>query len=214
MPAASAQRTSRGKVTLDDSAVADLSFFAGPNRSKKHRAAILLAENEKSQIAIAKELKIARSTLQEWMANEDFAAVQKMYEDEIIADALRLPIAKQTERVAVLNDLLQTYRQIQQQRGETYGAAALTPEEAARSIFGTDTPPWAASGMFVAQPKIAASGKTVTEWAFDKALDSAIKDTLKHAAQELGQWAEKREVSGPGGESLTIILTEREDGPQ
>jgi hypothetical protein len=48
--------------------------------------------------------------------------------------------------------------------------------------------------MYVAQPKIAATGKTVTEWAFDKPLDSALKETLKQAAQELGQWEDRASV--------------------
>lgn len=96
---------------------------------------------------------------------------------KIIADALRLPIAKKHQRITELNDLNQRYRQI-------------ITERAARHAAEDDAPAEASSGMLVRQPKISASGKVVTEWAFDKSLDSAIKETHKQAAQELGQWEE------------------------
>lgn len=208
------QRKSRADATLDDRVVADLPFFTGRNRTKKHKAAILLAEDELTDRQIAEKLKMARSVLSEWKLNPDFAAVQKMYEDEIIAEALQLPIAKKTERLRGLNDLVTRYWQVIEQRGKTYSLRAESPEEAALNVFGTSTPPWAASGMYVEQPKIAANGKTVTEWAFDKALDSAIKDAYREAAAETGQRTEKHEHTGPEGAPLTVILTEREDGPR
>lgn len=41
-----------------------------------------------------------------------------------------------------------------------------------------------------------------------------FRELEKQAAQDTGQWTEKREVSGPGGEPFAIIFRERADGPQ
>lgn len=207
-------KTTRKTATLDTSVVAGLSFFAGQNRTKKHKAAILLAEDDLSDEAIAAELKIARSTLSEWKTEPEFAQVIGDYQGRIIAQALKLPIAKRHERIRQLNDLNDTYWQIKRERATRYAAeVADTPESAMRGVFGDSTPAEAATGMLVRQPKIAASGKTVVEWQFDKALDSAIKETHKQAAQELGQWSEKSEVTTDGGLLVEIVGIADEDMP-
>jgi hypothetical protein len=184
------------------------------NGTKRDRVAILLADDSLSDDAIAKDLGIGRRTIGRWKQDSDFAALVGDYRGKIIAEALRLPIAKKHERIRILNDLQDSYLTTKHLRGKTYEQIAQTPEEAAREIFGGGTPPWAATGMYLQQPKIAASGKTVVEWAFDKALDSAIKETQKQAATELGQWSEKREVSGPGGGPVVVreIHVPRPDG--
>lgn len=195
MPAASRQRKSRADAKLDASVVADLDFFTGPNRTKKHRAAILLAEDEMTDREIAADLNISRTTIHEWKHEPEFQQVMGDYAGQIIAEALKLPIARKHVRVKELNDLNERYHRIIEARAERHAAAlADSPESAARAIFGDVTPAEAATGLLVAQPKIAANGKTVTEWAFDKSLDSAIKETHKQAATELGQWQERTAV--------------------
>ena len=62
-------------------------------------------------------------------------------------------------------------------------------------MFGSMTPPWAATGKYVEQPKISANGTIVTEWAYDRALETSINEKLKQAAQELGQWQENVNVN-------------------
>lgn len=194
MASSPAQPKSRADAKLDATVVTDLAFFFGPNRAKKHKAAILLAEDDLSDREIAAKLKMSRSTLHEWKQESEFQQVMGDYHGSIVAEALKLPIAKRTERVRVLNELHESYLETKHLRGETYKLAADTPEEAARQIFGGGTVPWARTGMYVQQPKISASGKTVVEWAFDSSLDSAIKSTQKQAAQELGQWEDKSSV--------------------
>lgn len=184
MPAASRQRKNARRVETSR------------NFTKKQRAAILLAEDELSDEKIAETVGVSRRTLATWKLDPDFAAEVGGYAGKIIADALRLPIAKKHKRIAELNDLNERYHRIIAARAERHAAAlAESPEAAMRAVFGDVTPAEAATGMLVAQPKIAANGKTVTEWAFDKSLDSAIKETHKQAATELGQWTEKSEVA-------------------
>jgi hypothetical protein len=168
------------------------------NDAKRELAAILLANDEmrpihqpkRSDQVIAEEIGVSRATITRWKRDPEFDAMKQDARGKIIADALRLPIAQKHDRIRRLNDLYESYWEIRRLRGETYAQSADSPEEAARRVFGTNTPPWAATGMMLAQPKISANGTIVTEWAFDKALDSAIKEAMKQAAQETGQWEE------------------------
>lgn len=183
------------------------------NVTKRDRAAILLAEDELTDEAIAAEVGVQRRTLARWKNDPEFAALVGDHHGRIVAQALKLPIAKKHERIKQLNALNERYWRIIEQRAATYGEMADTPEEAARKMFGSETVPWADTGMLVQQPKIAASGKTVVEWAFDKALDSAIKETHKQAATELGQWVEKSEVDGLEPPVIQIVGMPDEDLP-
>lgn len=196
MAQAAGQRTSRADGKLDTAILADLPFFTGPNRTKKHKAAIHLAEGRLTQRQIAATLSMSRSTLNEWKDDPDFQAVQAVYEEEIRAESLQFAIADKTERLRGLDALNTTYWQIKQARAERHRAERQdTPEAAMRGVFGDVTPAEAETGMFVRQPKIAANGTIVVEWAFDKALDSAIKETYREAAAELGQRTEKHEIA-------------------
>lgn len=205
------QRKSRAGAKLDSRVVADLPFFAGTNRAKKHRCAILMAEGNLNDRQIARELKIARSTLQEWKADPDFIEVREDYEHAFRAEVMQYAIANKRERMKQLQDLNETYWQIKDQRAARYAAEAEdTPENAVRGVFGDETPAEAATGMLVRQPKIAANGKTVVEWAFDKALDSAIKETLKQASQEAGDDEQTLNVNHSGDVNLALSETVRE----
>ena len=165
------------------------------NATKRHKAAILLAEDEMTDEQIAAAVRIHRATLDRWKNDPEFAALVGDHRGRIVAEALKLPIAKKHKRVAELNDLNERYHRIIAERAARHAAALEdSPEAALRAVFGDVTPREAATGMLVAQPKIAANGKTVVEWAFDKSLDSAIKETHKQAATELGQWTEQTKV--------------------
>lgn len=182
------------------------------NRSKKIRAAILLAEDELIDEQIAAEVGISRRQLGTWKTDPDFNALVDGYVGEITAQALKLPIAKKLTRVRELDDLRKSYWQIKDQRGAAYAELLKdTPDNAMMREFGHSVPEWAMTGMLLAQPKIAANGKTVTEWAFDKALDSAIKETHRQAAQELGQWVDKGEVNIGGSLRREYVIVSGDD---
>ena len=179
------------------------------NATKRQRAAILLAEDELTDEQIAAAVRVHRATLDRWKHDPEFAALVGDHRGRIIAEALKLPIAKKHQRVRELNDLNQRYHRIIAERAQRHAHDLNdSPETATRAIFGDVTPAEAATGMLVAQPKIAANGKTVTEWAFDKALDSAIKETHKQAAQELGQWEETLNVNHAGTIEQEYIIVQ------
>lgn len=176
------------------------------NGANRERAAILIADDDlkpiqqprRSDQAIADEIGVHRNTIVRWKRDPEFQAMIQDAKGKIKADALRLPIAQKLERIRILNDGLMGDLEARRLRGETYAQRAGTPAEAAREVFGSSTPPWAATGKFVEKPKISANGTIVTEWAYDSALESQINEKLKQAAQELGQWDENINVNHGG----------------
>ncbi len=193
--------------------MADLPFFS-QNRTKKHQAAILLAEDQLTDEAIAEAVGVTRRTVAEWKTHPEFLQVIGDYTGAIIGEALKLPIAKKHERISQLNKLNESYWQIINDRAERHaGEVEDTPENAAARMFGDFTPAEAATGMLVKQMKIAANGKTVTEWVFDKALASEIRDTHKQAAQELGQWTEQSKVEMDGGMRIEVVGVSDDEMP-
>lgn len=174
------------------------------NGAKRDKAAILFADDElrtspgKRRTAqdVADEIGVSRRTITRWKDDPEFRAMIQDAKGKITADALRLPIAQKLERVRILNDSLMGDLEAKRLRAEHY--AALRDDNAGSAMmqdFGFAIPAWAATGKFVAQPKIAANGKTVVEWAYDRALETSINEKLKQAAQELGQWEENVNVN-------------------
>ena len=91
-------------------------------------------------------------------------------------------IAMQEYRIARLADIEQRYVQLIEER-----AAALDGKV-----------PGGGTGLLVQQTKVVRSGddvEIVHEYKADTAVTKEIRETLKQAAQELGQWTENRNVT-------------------
>lgn len=216
MAASTQQRKSRADAKLDHRLVADLPFFAESNRVKKHKAAIYLAEDELTDRELCKSLNISTSTLHEWKQDADFQSVVDHYRSEIVADTLKLPIARKYERVKTLNDVhdgLLFIKATRSRRIREELAEGDSAVNATRRIFGDATPEEAASGLMVREESMSASGKKVVNYKLDSALIKAITDVEKQAAQELGQWTEQSSVEQTGGMRIEIVGIADEDMP-
>src|SRR3984893_15471388 len=79
---------------------------------------------------------------------------------------------------------------------------AACPERGTGPRIHSDYPGGGATGMLVKDYR----GKNAEQeiWKFDAALEAQIKDTLKQAAIEEGQWTEKREAKGALGINVII----------
>ena len=186
MAARAGQRKSRAadRVTQSDAirdktailfAADDLRDPAAPHRSDQ---------------SIADEVGVSRSTITRWKRDPEFQAMIQDARAKIKADALRLPMAQVHERVKVIDRLTGKLLEAVDLRAKTYAAMADTPEEAARQMFGSSTPPWAATGLYVAKQKISASGKVVTDWEADTATIREVRANFEHIAKQLQQWDE------------------------
>lgn len=172
----------------------------------KRRAAVLVAEDDLTDAAIAAEVGVHRITLEKWKRNPDFAAQVGDHAGEIARNMLRLAIAKKHKRVSTLDDLHRRANTVIHERAKRYAASADTAEQSARRVFGNDTPPEAATGILVKQESITPQGLISTEWKFDAALFREIRALEQQAAQELGQWVEKSETTHDATESFLEAL--------
>ncbi len=173
------------------------------------RAAELLAADTATDEAIAVSVAVSRRTLGLWKRIPAFAArieerraaQRAAIEDEGIADKRR--------RIACLNERHGLMARV---------IAARAQEHAA--VPGGDT------GLLVREPKLvkvydvkhgrsggAADDEALTptgrvqivhEYAVDTALLAELRATEKQAAQEAGQWTEKRELTGKDGGPLRV----------
>ena len=148
----------------------------------KERAAVLVAEDDLSDAAIADTLGINRRQLTRWRQHPEFAARVAEHVSALEAAMMRLAIAKKRRRVARLERDWQRMQDLIDARAEEMA-----------DVTGGDT------GLLVRQTKVVGTGKNVQiieEYVFDRALIAELRDTEKQAAQELKQWSETVDHGG------------------
>lgn len=185
---------------------------------KAHRAAVLVAEDELSDVEIADVIGIGRTTLHRWKQHPDFRAQVAHRAEDIARSMLRLTIAKKHKRVKVLDDLHRKLLTVIDERAESYAdeardeSAEAVARRAMRSLFGggdEDTPPGAGTGLILKQYKQIGAGRNaqlITEYAVDTRTIGEIRSLHEQAAKELGQWVEKSETTHDATESFVEAL--------
>lgn len=166
----------------------------------QRRAAVLTAEDEISDEAIAAQLGIGRTTLNRWREIPAFRLAVAEHTDAMERDAFRRAIARKRERVKVLDSLHAKSLKVIEARAEQYADI-----------------PGGESGLLVGQLKqvrhISTSddGETQSwteehwEYAVDTGLMREIRATHEQAAKELGQWVDRSEMSGRMTNTVEII---------
>jgi hypothetical protein len=130
------------------------------------------------------------------LANVSVAEAIEAWREEVKAEAITL----QSYRIARLADIERKYVTLIEERaedmdGETAGGG---------------------TGLLVRQRKMLGGGEhgyEITEYAADTAVTKEIRETLKHAAQEIGDWAERQEHTGKDGGPLFVFFGEDPKGP-
>lgn len=181
---------------------------------KHHEAALLVAEDELSDEAIAAQVGITRQTLYVWKQKPEFAALVGDNVGRIQAGMLKLAIAKKHKRVAVLDDLHERAMQVVVDRAERHReelATADSPERAVRRMFGDHVPTEAATGLLVRQETVNAQGMKTVNWSVDTGLMREIRALHEQAAKELGQWSEQVNLNHTGLTRQYVVVTEDDD---
>lgn len=170
----------------------------------KARAAVLLAEDERTDVEIAAEAGVHVATLWRWRQHPDFAARVGDHVGRLQAGMLRYRIAKKRERMRVYDGMLSDALEIVASRKRRYTAELTAQAKVTPIRDGVDeedirtrvVPDEAATGWIVETEKVNAIGIRTTEWAFDGGLWRAVESVSEQAARELGQWVEKAEIGG------------------
>lgn len=162
---------------------------------KQEQAAALVAQDTLTDEAIAAEVGIRRATLHAWKQkipafNDRVAKLRA----EFAEVARKHAIFTVEGRVKEYADRHARLKSVIEQRAERGGDAA-----------GADT------GLLVRTYKSIGTGENAyaqEEWAVDTGMLREMRELEKQAAQDLGQWAEKKEHSGPNGGPIPIQAIE------
>jgi hypothetical protein len=189
-------------------------------QAKHEEAAQLVADDRLSNEQIAARMGVTRQAMDLWKLDPAFKARVAEIVEAARAEALRCGVAVKAERIRGYQDRYQRMRALLDARaamGQRLVAALQGEGDAdryLRSLFGKgELPPGLETGLLVKTVKVV--GKvTEEEWSVDTGLLSEMRATEKQAAQEMGDWTEKREVAGPGGgPQLVQVVYDDPDAP-
>lgn len=155
----------------------------------KSKAVQLLADDRLSDEQIATDLGISRQTIARWKLIPEFRDKLNELRDAIEESIVSHGIARKMRRVRALNDRWERMQQVIAERAA---------DQEVQEVPGGKT------GLLVRNVKSVGKGedaKLIDLYEVDTALLKELRDHEKQAAQELGQWTEKKDVTS-GGQSL------------
>jgi transposase len=189
------------------------------NLSKRQRAALLVAEDELTDEAIAAEVGVTRQTIYNWKQKPEFAADVGNQVGQLQAGMLRLAIAKKRKRVERLDEMERRLWQVVEERAADYAAKAVNETQSSsimRGIFpgSDDTPPGSGTGLITKTIKQIGAGRSavmVEEYGVATDLVRSIMALHEQAAKELGQWEENVNLNHSGLTRQYVIVTEDDE---
>lgn len=164
--------------------------------AKQERAIVLVAEDELSDDDIARQVGVSRRTLARWKDLPEFQARVRAHVDELGRTLSKYHIARRDKRVALLQERNNRLHQVVAER-------AADPD--------MEDVPGGQTGYIVRTFKIVPQGedepaKIIPEYAVDTGLVKALGDIERQAAQEAGQWTEKRQLTDGDGAPISFTL--------
>jgi predicted 2-oxoglutarate/Fe(II)-dependent dioxygenase YbiX len=159
---------------------------------KHHEAAILLAEDELGNAAIAERVGVDERTIYRWKEDKDFRKLIDKYVKDYARRIFNRGIARKDKRVKVLDEVHEKIQTVFRERGES---------EEMQVVPGGKT------GLLVKQFKGIGRGEDfemVEEFAVDTGTIRELRALQEQVASELGQRISKIEHSGPDGGPLVI----------
>ncbi len=180
--------------------------------SRHDRAALRLAEGRWIDERIAKEAGISRVALWKWLHVPEFAALVEQQRSLLHGGVIKRGIADKQTRIDGQVDRHQRLQEVIEQRAAR-GQALLAEQASGLTPGGLPVPEGRkpipaelATGMVVRQEKVTPFG-SVAEFVVDAGTSAEMRALEKQVAQELGEWTEKRELSGKDGGPVQIDLT-------
>jgi AcrR family transcriptional regulator len=183
-----------------------------PWTEQTEKAAELLAVGELTVGEIAEAAGVSRQTIYNWRDHPEFKARVDDRLEEIRREIRRVGIADQLRRVHALNDRWNKMKRVIEARGADPtmaecpgGDTGLMVRTIKKVVLEDDTTPADEEN----RPR-GPRAVEVAEYAVDTGLLKELRDHEKQAAQELGQWLEKQQVSGADGGPLVVLKLGRD----
>lgn len=156
--------------------------------ARREQAALLLAQDELTDVQIAEAVTVSRAQLARWKQHPVFQSRIQEHLAAWKAKVLQKGIAARERRIDALNHRHKLMLQVIAER-------AVSPD--LQEVAGGKT------GLIVKQVK-PSGGNYFEEFAVDTGLLRELRAHEQQTAQELGQWAEKRELTGANGGPLAF----------
>lgn len=163
--------------------------------TRAQSAALLVAKDDQPDQAIADQLGIGRRTLARWKLHPDFQARVQEHRDGWALEIKDKGIADRQNRVDALNDRWRRMQTVINERAEDPGVAMV---------------PGGSTGLIVHDVKGVGKGedfRLIDLYAVDVGLLKELREHEKQAATEVGQWTEKRELTGQDGAPLVFTIS-------
>jgi hypothetical protein len=163
--------------------------------AQREQVATLLAEGELTDDEIGDKVGISSRQITRWKTHPDFTAKVATLSAELGDAMLKYAIARRVRRVKALDARQKKMLQVIDERSTDPKMADV---------------PGGVTGLIVHDVKGVGKGEDfhlIDLYAVDIGLLRELREHEKQAAQELGQWAEKRELTGAGGGPFTARTT-------
>lgn len=166
---------------------------------KAESAALLVASERHTNQQIAETLGVGKTQVDRWKTYPEFRARVDEHQEDFRATVRRRGIGQLERRVAALNDRWERMQRVIEARAEAYADDDHGGETGLirRKLMG-----WSGKGE---------DKEPIFDYEFDAALLKELREHEKQAAQELGQWTEKRELTGQNGGPIELNMRELSD---
>lgn len=184
---------------------------------RSEEAALLVAQDVLRDAEIAEAARITERQLIRWKHHPEFAARVNQHVSDARAAVRDRGIADSQNRVDAINDRWGRMRQLLDERGEAYkgqapgaGTGLVIPKPLLLKVYDAGGDPDEDDGegeiLFSAKRSV-----TAVAWAVDTGLLHELREHEKLAAQMLGQWTDKSDVTSDGKplDLATLILRVR-----
>lgn len=156
------------------------------------QAAQMLADGSFTVAEIAEQIGVKDRTIYRWQKDPEFQATLNRHRDALEAAILQEGIARKAQRIKRYAERLAKLDQVIEERGND------------RQMVNI---PGGTTGLIVRQLKsigVGAHNREVEEFVVDTGTLREIRELEKQAAQELGQWVDKGELTGRNGGAIQI----------
>lgn len=170
---------------------------------RKEKAAAQLAAGDLTDDEIAKQAGITRQGLVKWKRRPEFQERVRELVEKAVEQLREKGIADKSNRIAALVDRQKRMSQVIEARAEAHadvpgGATGLLVKETrfvkVLEVKASEKGSWPEEDDEIVTPT--KSVRPVDYYAVDTGLLREMRETEKQAAQEIGDWTEKYQVSG------------------